>query len=77
MVTICTWFGMQRTKPTLRCQTWRRGGGNEVKTELISLIAEKHPPAAVAPLGDMMSDTGNHDTGDARHGGSMAKAGKK
>ena len=65
---------MQRTMPTPRCQTWRRRSGDKLKIEVIFLITEKHSFAPVAPLGDMMSDAGNLDTGDAGIGGSMAKA---
>ncbi len=64
-------------KPTPRRQTWRRGGGHVVKTELMIRIAEKHPSAAPAPLGVMMSDTRTHDTGDARHENTLVKAEEK
>lgn len=47
------------------------GGAQHLDIGAVIIIAEKHRLATIAPLGDMMGQTGNDNTRKSSHGGRL------
>ncbi len=59
--------GHQAIGPAPRRPACGTGFGQQIAIERVVVVAEEHPLAPVAALGDVMGQTGDDETGDAGH----------